>query len=163
MNHHYKDILSRIPQPPLWWDESSVPRFDPFNPDDISNLYADLCILVDVECQHCWHPFKRAFSFDHAFYADQYRSRSSSDLPIEGRDDIIKLWFPTSRDEDGSIELEWICGDPPNIGCCPGVSSSFITTNVVGVWKRCGSTWESVDVVTDGDVFFVSLESHFQR
>lgn len=35
----YDDILNRITDPPLWWDEHAVPRFVPFEPKYMANIY----------------------------------------------------------------------------------------------------------------------------
>ena len=40
MHQHYKDILDRIAEPPVWFDEHGVPRFGDFSPRNLSNIYA---------------------------------------------------------------------------------------------------------------------------
>jgi hypothetical protein len=57
MHQHYEDILSRIAEPPRWFDEDGVPRYCEFAPDRIANIYADECALLAIECQSCARPF----------------------------------------------------------------------------------------------------------
>jgi len=45
MLQHYEDILSRIAEPPRWFDEQGVPRYCEFAPHCIANIYADECAL----------------------------------------------------------------------------------------------------------------------
>jgi DNA-directed RNA polymerase subunit N (RpoN/RPB10) len=55
MLQHYEDILSRISEPPRWFDEQGVPRYCEFAPDRIAN--ARECALLAIECQSCGRPF----------------------------------------------------------------------------------------------------------
>jgi hypothetical protein len=40
MLQHYEDILSRIAEPPRWFDEQGVPRYCEFAPHRIANIHA---------------------------------------------------------------------------------------------------------------------------
>lgn len=51
----YKDILSRIEQPPRWWWRG-VPRYDEFKPEAMS-VYINAALLVGGKCQFCSQPF----------------------------------------------------------------------------------------------------------
>jgi hypothetical protein len=53
MHNYYKDIISKIPEEPQWFDEEAVPRYCPFTPDKLANIYADECALVLIQCQGC--------------------------------------------------------------------------------------------------------------
>src|ERR1700681_1058651 len=57
MLQHYEDILSRIAEPPRWFDEQGVPRYCDFAPDRIANIHARECALLAIECQSCGRPF----------------------------------------------------------------------------------------------------------
>jgi hypothetical protein len=57
MFQNYEDILSRIAEPPRWFDEEGVPRYCEFAPHRIANIYADECALLAIECQSCGRPF----------------------------------------------------------------------------------------------------------
>lgn len=57
MRGSYDDILSRIPDAPLWYDENGVPRFEPFAPHWKAEPLADEAALVEVVCQHCLRAF----------------------------------------------------------------------------------------------------------
>ena len=57
MLQHYEDILSRIAEPPRWFDEQGVPRYCEFAPDRIANIHARECALLAIECQSCGRPF----------------------------------------------------------------------------------------------------------
>jgi hypothetical protein len=52
MYQPYRDILLRLGQP-LWWDESGVPRYEPFRPELTANIYAELRALIEIRCQGC--------------------------------------------------------------------------------------------------------------
>ena len=54
---NYEDILSRIAEPPRWFDEQGVPRYCEFAPHHIANIYANECALLAIECQSCGRPF----------------------------------------------------------------------------------------------------------
>jgi hypothetical protein len=45
MFHHYEDILSRIAEPPRWFDARGVPRYCDFAPDRIADIYTRECAL----------------------------------------------------------------------------------------------------------------------
>ncbi len=62
MHQHYEDILMRIPEPPLWFDDAGVPRFDAFKPSDLANIYAREAALVGIECQACGTAFRVALT-----------------------------------------------------------------------------------------------------
>ena len=57
MLQHYEDILSRIAEPPRWFDEQGVPRYWDFAPLRVANIYARECALLAIECQNCGRPF----------------------------------------------------------------------------------------------------------
>lgn len=52
MHRSYNDILSRIPEPPLWWQEGGIPRYDVFDPRWSTSVYASEVVLAEIACQH---------------------------------------------------------------------------------------------------------------
>lgn len=114
MHHHYRDIVDRIAEPPLWWDENAVPRYCEFAPNQVANIYATEVVLMEIECQNCGQRFMVAMS------SDPYQSMDCGAT----LSDAIK---------DGSLHY----GDPPNIGCCPaGPSMNCYDIRVVEYWHQ---------------------------
>jgi hypothetical protein len=48
----YRDITSRIPDPPIWYDEHGVPRYDQFSPRMLG-VYDSHAALYEIACQAC--------------------------------------------------------------------------------------------------------------
>lgn len=109
MRHHYIDILSRIPEEPAWFDENGVPRYQPFQPSAVANIYAREVALLRICCQSCRRPFTVALS------------RSAYDpLPL--------------ADEISQRSITY--GDPPNLDCCPaGPTMTSDTERVLEFWQ----------------------------
>lgn len=101
MHHHYIDIRSRIPEPPLWFDENAVPRYDAFRPRDVADIYAKEVALVLIACQNCKQEFKVAFSYN---AMDEVRAIAGGHKRISLADSIRRGWIHY--------------GDPPNVECC---------------------------------------------
>lgn len=111
MRNHYRDILARIPEPPIWFDDRGVPRYEPFAPVDLADIYADEAALAEVACQGCGRLFRVALT--NAF-ADRGFSLG----------DAIRL-------------RQAGYGDPPNVGCCdagPAMTSDL--RSVLEYWSR---------------------------
>ena len=107
MNHDYSCIRSRIPTEPLWFDEHAVPRYDPFKPEEVANIYAREVAFVLIECQSC----KREFH-----------------VAISGT-----LGELTPEVTSGDLQY----GDPPNVDCCAsGLSMSSIARRVLEFWRK---------------------------
>jgi hypothetical protein len=128
MLHHYHDIRSRIAEPPLWWDEHGVPRYVPFAPDEVANIYARECALVLIACQACAEEFQVAFSHSPM---DDVRAIMEQRTPRTLADSV----------RDGSLHY----GDPPNAGCCPaGPTMNCDDIRVLEFWQRDRFDWERV-------------------
>jgi len=122
MNVCYEDLLSRIVDPPEWWDENAVPRWCPFSPERIANLYARQVCLLLIRCQNCHTPFNVAMSW-HPLHPG----------PMEPLSEFAP---------DG---LFW--GDPPNVDCCfSGPTQMSETLRVLEFWQRDPKTREWVRV-----------------
>lgn len=122
MKRHYDDILSRIPEPPQWFDEGGVPRFVAFSPDEAANIYASEVVLLAVRCQNCGHKFRVCLSWS-------------------TMDGAIRNIPPLSTNPAG---LEY--GDPPNVECCrSGPTMNAIPERVVWFWRMTAAhEWERV-------------------
>lgn len=126
MHHDYHDITSRISDPPQWWDEHAVPRFDTFTPGDVANIYADEVALVEIACQSCGRHFLVAFASDRfrALLRHERFGEPMTDTPLA---DAIRR---------GVIHY----GDPPNVGCCAaGASMNCDDLRVCEYWRRGGA------------------------
>lgn len=79
MRANYDDITSRIPSPPLWFDEHAVPRYCEFDPSRSASTYVGEVALAEVACQRCKRRFMVAISpvnFLDAPIAEAIHSRS---------------------------------------------------------------------------------------
>lgn len=123
MNAHYEDILSRIKEEPVWFDEHAVPRFCPFEPGRAADIYADEVVLAVIACQNCSREFRVAFSLN-AFMAVTRQAKS-----IQEQIKTRTLHY----------------GDPPNICCCasgPTMNSEML--RVEEYWMRDWQKFEWV-------------------
>lgn len=135
MNQSYKDIISRIPEEPKWWDHNGTPRYDEFHPDLSPDIYTDECVLILIRCQNCHHKFEVEMSRSpYALYSPEVgRNSFATNIP--------HIYY----------------GDPPNIGCCPsGPTMSSDSLRILQYWKR-----EKFDWVRKPE-FEVELESEDQ-
>jgi hypothetical protein len=82
MFHHYEDIISRIAEPPRWYDEQGVPRYCDFAPNVIGNIYANECVLLEIECSGCDQIIIAAL--DESRNQDSYFERGSSARFVRG-------------------------------------------------------------------------------
>lgn len=120
MKRHYDDILSRIPEPPQWFDEGGVPRFVAFAPDEAANIYAKEVVLLLVECQACEREFKVCLSWSAM--------------------DHVRNIPPLSANPAG---LEY--HDPPNVECCAaGPTMNSVPIRVLEFWRKERFDWERV-------------------
>lgn len=120
MNRYYEDLLSRINEEPVWFDEHAVPRFCPFEPGKAANIYAEEVVLTEIACQNCARRFLVAFS------------RSQMDAISFIKDQARFRWL---ADEIKKRSLHY--GDPPNMHCCasgPSMNSEML--RVVEYWRR---------------------------
>jgi len=118
VHHYYDDILSRIAEEPVWFDEHAVPRYREFAPSKVANAYADEAALVEVTCQGCGRPFRVAFA------ARAPATFFQEDWPAG----------PIGR-AIGKKTLHY--GDPPNIWCChAGPSENSEPRKVIQYWRQ---------------------------
>lgn len=139
MNHHYTDIVSRIAEPPAWWDENATPRWGDFEPRACSNIYArNVCLLL-IECQNCGREFKVCMSdSDHGFRW----------LPVPGASEEnvgpTPCEFTVDRKLADLIRADEIhYGDPPNTDCChAGATMNSVPKRVLEFWELVSKSWE---------------------
>ncbi len=131
MKHHYSDITGRIAQPPMWYDEHGVPRYDAFEPRQTASIYAHEAALVEIACQSCETRFLVAFT---ASNVDEYRLVLAH---AKGEPYVHRTLADAIRDH--SIHY----GDPPNAGCCPaGPTMNSVPLRVVEYWRRDHNVFE---------------------
>lgn len=123
MHTNYQDILSLTDKEPLWFDEQAVPRFCPFEPNKLANIYAHEACLLEIKCQACGSPFVVAMSYG-SFEQMQGYQRLSDQI---------------------NSNNELFYGDPPNIGCCSGgMTMTSVAIRVLEFWfedKTTGYHW----------------------
>ena len=119
MKQEYRDITSRIKEPPLWWDEEGVPRYEPFRPTMCGDIYAQQAVLLEISCQACHRRF---------FVA------GTSRLPM-ARNPVVNVssWRTSGY------------GDPPYDPDCPaGNTMTSETIRVVQFWRWKNGKWRRV-------------------
>lgn len=121
MNLNYRDILSRISEPPRWFDEHAVPRFVTFAPNEVADIYCNEAVLAEIACQGCGRLFQVAFSLS----------------PISRM--VAKNNKPLSEEICGRT-LHY--GDPPNVDCCAaGPTMNSEPKRVIEYWIREKFEW----------------------
>jgi hypothetical protein len=137
MHLNYRDILSRIPEAPKWFDEHAVPRFVAFSPDEVADIYADEAVLAEIACQGCGRVFHVAFSS-----SPQSRMRAAGVRPL------------SEHVRDRTLHY----GDPPNVDCCAaGSTMNSEPKRVLEYWKRERFEWERKPL------FEVDIETEFVK
>ena len=126
MFQHYKDILARIAESPRWFDEQGVPRYCPFTPGAIANIYAHECALLEIACQGCGKSFIVAIDQKGA---NEAIAMPGQNVPWQKLADLIR-----------SQKIEY--SDPPNVECCgDGPSMTSVTKRVLEYWYRWEETY----------------------
>jgi hypothetical protein len=107
----YYDIISRIGDPPIWFDEHGVPRYCEFAPQRSASIYVNEVALAEIACQGCGRVFHVAFSG-------------------------VNVQSGTIAEAIEAKSLHY--GDPPNIECCAaGPTENSIPRRVLEYWHRC--------------------------
>ena len=135
MHRHYEDILSRIADPPTWFDDGGVPRFGEFSPLHLGNIYASEAALAEVSCQNCGRVFHVALT--EAFASSRF----------------------SLGDEIRLARVHY--GDPPNVWCCSsGPSMKSVMHKIIEYWIRDyerSSDWQR-EAAFEGPVSKVPLD-----
>jgi hypothetical protein len=140
MFQHYSDILTRIAEPPRWFDEQGVPRYCQFAPAEIANIYAHECALLEIACQGCGQTFIVAL--------DQKAANESIAMPGQ------KAQWQKLAELIRSHRIEY--SDLPNVDCCgAGPSMTSVTKRVLEYWYR----WEETYTERGSTAVFVRARS----
>lgn len=117
MKENYEDIKSRIEDPVRWYDSNGTPRYDKFSPDLCPNIYANMVVLLDIECQYCHEAF--AVEMHTSSWSDRGHPPKKwhyGDPPIHG------CVGDTMNCEDNVVMEVWVQNGGKNI--------------LLGRWKR---------------------------
>lgn len=116
MKQNYSDILSRIKDSPLWWDECGVPRYEPFHPSQLNCIYSKEAVLFLIRCQACGRSFEVAAA-GHIFGGTESLANAILDHHLH-------------------------YGDPPNAGCCAaGPTMNSEPISVLSYWHMDKFEW----------------------
>jgi hypothetical protein len=153
MHEAYRDIRSRVVDPPIWFDEHAVPRFVKFHPRYCSNIYADEAALVLVTCQCCGKEYRVAFTsgpcdkieagqraFLYALEEIKHgQTVRGADLQRIKKESFERIW--KSKGQLGALirtqHLEY--GDPPNTcddDCAAGALMCSEPRRLLEYWQR---------------------------
>lgn len=102
----YEDILSRISEPPIWYDQNGVPRYEKFHPNMCPNIYADKVVLAEIACQECGEKF------------------------------LVEMHASIWSDRDASDPRKWHYGDPPRHCKGAGDTMNCEDIAIVECWHR---------------------------
>lgn len=104
MYRYYGDIISRIAEPPLWWEKGGIPRYDEFKPGKSTGIYTNEVALAEIACQFTGIRF------------------------------IVAFEKPENRAIAAAIrDFSLFYGDPPNIPEVAGDTSS-LTLRILQYW-----------------------------
>ena len=132
----YHDIRKRIKEKPLWYDENGVPRYDPFHPDLLPDIYADEGVLVKIQCQDstCGKTFLVGISYNRTWIAVNSNAQTLGGIPtLRQRIERFKA--------DPSMCLPVHYGDPPRHahsqdGWCAGETMNCWDLKIEEFWEK---------------------------
>jgi len=109
----FSDILSRIAEPPEWWDQNGVPRFGAFTPNNTPDIHAKEIVLFEIACQNCLRLFKVALAQSDSDRFDPFNHKKPFPRLSES---IFCLEFgdPPRHEDDGKGEE---CGSGNSMNC----------------------------------------------
>lgn len=113
MLNDYLDIRRRIPEPPEWFDENGVPRYDEPHPSLCPNIYADEVVFFEIACQCCGARY---------VVERNWQRRDSS---------------PSLTERVNQKDLHY--GDPPCWACAAGSSMTSDSIRTLQFWTRLNS------------------------
>lgn len=108
MHASYEDIRALTDRKPLWYDENGCPRYAPFHPSLIADIYAEQACLLEIGCQGCEQRFLVAMSYTRWFAPRAMSLAEAVDQRIIHYGDP-----PRHMDEwgDGCVGETMNCGD----------------------------------------------------
>jgi len=119
----YRDITTRIAEPPTFFDDNGVPRYEPFTPE-LLGVYDDFALLAKIACQSCGRQFLVGCGWPRFnVFQDPIIERTLANL-VRGFD----------------------YGDPPRHSTpdnnrCAGETMSSDLVRIVEAWERTGLNW----------------------
>lgn len=144
MHTHYGDILSRIIEEPLWFDEHAVPRYCAFDPNQTVGVSVEEVALVEIACQSCRRLFRVAFSGVNVKSLETLEERQARIAH--------QVNFRPIGDAIRARTLHY--GDPPNVNCClAGSTLNSVPIRVIEYWARGDRRYLNGTRITD-DRFF---------
>ncbi len=156
MHCAFEDIIKKCGKPD-WYDQDGVPRYGAFDPDNVSNIYADHAALLEIQCQQCRQMFivsVHCKSYDVEYkqllwvtaYESKYGKkpdeshRSRFYIDSEG---LHRIQLPKEGDAGW-----FIYGDPPIHGiydwhknCMAGDTMNSIPNKMVEFWMKEDLKW----------------------
>jgi len=117
----YEDIKKRIDEEPKWYDNYGVPRYEEFNPELTSNIYADEIALLEIRCQWCGKKFLVEIHRDAV--------------------DVMVYKFSTLEKLIKNKTIHY--GDPPYHDCV-GDTMNCEDIRVIQYWKKENAEWKRV-------------------
>lgn len=117
----YDDIRKRIAEPPIWFDQNGVPRYDPHSPKLCPNIYVNEVVLLEIECQDCRTRFLVQM------YSGKWTFRNG------------ELTHRTFKPVERLLNIHY--GDPPWHDGCAGDTMNCHDLRVVEFWERVSGDW----------------------
>jgi hypothetical protein len=130
---YYGDIIDRIEEEPIWYDQNGVPRYEKFKPDLAPNIYADEVILLEIACQDCGRKFLVEMNWEHT---DLYLLRHS--IPNPSFSEVMRGWLKTDKKEESWPPVHY--GDPPSHGCV-GDTMNVYDLRILEFWRKENFDW----------------------
>jgi hypothetical protein len=125
MHDAYRDIRSRIPEEPLWYDVDGVPRYDP--------PHVPRHLMGRIRCQDCREEFWVSLT-DNIYHSAAVRDEAGlifwGDGDVETDPEKVALFINPEKNtirnehfdaylacEHLRLRADWHYGDPPAHGC----------------------------------------------
>jgi len=132
VHRSYDDIISRIPEAPIWWQENGVPRYNPFHPHWSTGVYTSEAVLAEVACQACETTFLVC-------------------IETTAKDGRLAEAIRAET-------LEY--GDPPNVLCCGrGHAMSTGMIRIVEYWRSQDPKYARDGRIVDSKRYFEWVRS----
>lgn len=145
MKQRYDDIIEAVGQEPIWWTMDGVPRFKPFSPYDVSDIYANEAALVEIACQCCGKKYQVAMTSSNETAMTEHHRMVAMTFHLNSKNNgttncsQIEAQFPReqyrlhTRIKTGNLFYK----DPPNTGCCAsGASMTSLMIKVLEYWTK---------------------------
>lgn len=119
----YRDITTRIAEPPVFFDHHGVPRYEPFAAE-LLGVYDDFALLAVIACQSCRRQF----------------------LVGCGWPRFNVFLDPIVEHTLAELAESFDYGDPPRHnaagnGRCAGETMSSDVVRIAQAWERIGLNW----------------------